>query len=604
MKLNYKRTILVGFAFFLIQAFWQAYDATIPVILTNKFGMSQTWSGVIMALDNILAVFMLPIFGALSDKCLGNKYGKRTPFITIGTIVAAVALIGLSFADNAQLKNISAVSTLDDPKAMTTIYESQSENLLMTPEGDKFVLSQKFTKEEFIEIRSEFDVADMKDPIAVLESNGIDISYQNGENLYLKEEFTLDAFQAVCNSVSSKEDASLLTTLYDLNLPIYVIDGKGYILKEAITDDIGGNFAGLFGEDRFTKKVTNPNYTNYVAPARQAYAAQATENNPAALIVFVSLLLVVLVAMSIFRSPSVALMPDVTVKPLRSKANAVINLMGTAGGIIVLVLGMVFATSAVRNQLMSYTLYYSIIAGIMLGALVIFMIFVKEKQWAKEMRDDSVAYGIEEDEEETGEKRKLTGGEIRSLILILASVALWYFGYNAVTSKYAVYAGNILNMDYNTTLLIAQGAAIVAYLPAGMVASKIGRKKTILAGVIMLTVAFGAASFLRSGSSVLLMNILFALAGIGWATINVNSFPMAVEMCSGGDIGKYTGFYYTASMTAQIATPMLSGYLMDQMGMTVLFPYAAIFVGLAIVTMLFVRHGDSVAVKEEAKVEY
>ena len=91
MKLNYKRTILVGFAFFLISAFWQAYDATIPVILTNKFGMSQTWSGLIMALDNILAVFMLPIFGALSDKCVKSKTGKRTPFITIGSMIAAVA---------------------------------------------------------------------------------------------------------------------------------------------------------------------------------------------------------------------------------------------------------------------------------------------------------------------------------------------------------------------------------------------------------------------------------------------------------------------------------------------------------------------------------
>ena len=92
IKLNYKRTILVGFAFFLISAFWQAYDATIPVILTNKFGMSQTWSGVVMALDNILAVFMLPMFGALSDKCLGRR-GRRTPFITIGTVIAAVALV-------------------------------------------------------------------------------------------------------------------------------------------------------------------------------------------------------------------------------------------------------------------------------------------------------------------------------------------------------------------------------------------------------------------------------------------------------------------------------------------------------------------------------
>ena len=184
--------------------------------------------------------------------------------------------------------------------------------------------------------------------------------------------------------------------------------------------------------------------------------------------------------------------------------------------------------------------------------------------------------------------------------MILASVALWYFGYNAVTSKYAVYAGNILNMDYNTTLLVAQGAAIIAYLPAGIVASKIGRKKTIMAGVVMLTGAFGAASFMRAGSPVLVMNIRFALAGIGWATINVNSFPMVVEMCSGSDIGKYTGFYYTASMSAQIVTPMLSGWLMGLkgVGQTVLFPYAAIFAGLAFATMALVRHGDS---KPEAK---
>ena len=111
----------------------------------------------------------------------------------------------------------------------------------------------------------------------------------------------------------------------------------------------------------------------------------------------------------------------------------------------------------------------------------------------------------------------------------------------------------------------------------------------------MLTTAFGAASFLRAGSSVMLMNVLFALAGIGWATINVNSFPMVVELCSGGDVGKYTGFYYTASMSAQIITPMLSGFLMDLdgIGMTALFPYAAIFAGLAFVTMCLVKHGDA-----------
>ena len=133
---------------------------------------------------------------------------------------------------------------------------------------------------------------------------------------------------------------------------------------------------------------------------------------------------------------------------------------------------------------------------------------------------------------------------------------------------------------------------MVAYVPAGIIASKVGRKKTIIAGVVLLTTAFLFASFMRAGSSVLVMNLLFAMAGIGWATINVNSFPMVVEMCSGSDIGKYTGFYYTASMSAQIVTPMLSGLLMDRMGMTVLFPYASVFAGLAIVTMLLVHHGD------------
>ena len=501
MKLNYKRTILVGFAFFLISAFWQAYDATIPVILTNKFGMSQTWSGVIMALDNILAVFMLPLFGALSDKCL-TRYGKRTPFITIGTVVAAVAILCLSFVDNTQLQNISAVSAIDDPAALETIYDAEYDTKLQTPEGEQFVLSDLLTKEEFTAIRIK------------------------------------------------------------------------------VTNESG-------------KTVTNPDYTNYVAPARQAYAQHKTNENPVPLILFIALLLVVLVAMATFRSPAVALMPDVTMKPLRSKANAIINLMGTAGGILVLVLGMVFSTSAAQNALMSYTVYYSIIAAIMLGALTIFLCTVREPKWAAEMAADSIKYGIEEAAPEEGEKRSLSSAEKKSLICILLSIALWYFGYNAVTSKYAVYAGNILDKDYNTTMLLAQAAAIVAYLPAGTVASKIGRRKTILGGVIMLTTAFGCAAFMRSSSPTWVMNLLFALAGVAWATINVNSFPMVVEMCSGADIGKYTGFYYTASMTAQIVTPMLSGFLMDRLGMTVLFPYAAIFVALAFVTMFMVKHGDA-----------
>ena len=344
--------------------------------------------------------------------------------------------------------------------------------------------------------------------------------------------------------------------------------------------------------------VTNPDYTNYVMPARQACAWDATAKSPVTLVFFIALLLVILVSMAVFRSPAVALMPDVTLKPLRSKANAVINLMGSAGGILVLVLGMVFATSAVRNSLMSYTAYFAVIAAIMLAALVVFMLTVRENEWAAEMQQQSVELGLEDKEEAATGERKLSVDEVGSLIFLLLSIVLWFFGYNAVTSKYSVYASNILHKDYNLTLIIAQAAAIISYLPVGFIASRVGRKKTILAGVVMLTAAFTTASFMSAESPTMLMNAMFALAGIAWATINVNSFPMVVEMCSGGNVGKYTGFYYTASMAAQVATPMLSGLLMDRMGMHVLFPYAAVFTALAFVTMLFVRHGDS---KPEAK---
>lgn len=495
MKLNNKRTIYVGFAFFLICAFWQAYDTIIPKILTDKFGMSQSWSGVIMGIDNVLALFMLPLFGALSDKCK-SKRGRRTPFIIAGTITAAVLLIVLSFADNMQLKQIQAVAPTE-ATAQETLYDS---NLtIQKPSGEKLTLSDEFTREEFCAI-----------PIT-------------GEN------------------------------------------GK-----------------------------TTEEYTNYVVPARHAYVSAVTAANKVPLVFFVVVLLLTLIAMSSFRSPAVALMPDVTMKPLRSKANAIINLMGAAGGIIILGMGMVFATGKAENALMSYLVFFGSVAGLMLIALAIFLWKVREPQFVREMHENSIKYGIEEAGNEDGSgDRRLSPEERRSLLFILASVVLWFFGYNAIISKYSVYASNVLNLDYNLTLMIATGAAIVSYIPVGAVASKFGRKKTILVGIVILASAFLLGSFMRAGSSPMVMNLLFAMAGIGWATINVNSYPMVVELSQGGNVGKFTGFYYTASMAAQTLTPIVSGVLMDKLGMTTLFPYGCIFVFLSFVTMLFVKHGDN-----------
>ena len=539
MKLNYKRTILVGFAFFLICLFWQAYDNIVPLILTNKFGMSQTWSGVIMALDNILALFLLPVFGALSDK-VKTKSGRRTPFIMIGTILAAVLFIGLSVADHKQLTKLQDVTPDKYETSLSVLYDANPKITEPTEATDG---------------KNFFDA--LKDVFAVKDKKPL-------------------------NELISRDDF--------LNIKMFVTDESGKETKTA-TDE----------------------YNNYVVPARNAYAWQQTANSPVTLVFFVVLLLGVLVSMGIFRSPAVALMPDVTPKPLRSKGNAIINLMGSFGGILVLVLGMLFKTGNVRNALMSYIPFFCTVAGIMIIALVIFRLTVKEPQWAMEAAeiDAKAESGAEnvsasdsgKNPEISGNNRKLTKAERRSLIFILLSVALWYMGYNAVTSKYSVYAGSVLNMDYNMTLIIAHAAAIISYIPIGLLSTKFGRKKTIIAGVIMLAVAFGAASFMRAGSPLLLMNILFALAGIAWATINVNSFPMVVELASSSNVGKYTGYYYTFSMAAQVVTPILSGIFLD-IRFTTLFPYATVFVLLALVTMLFVKHGDAKPVAAKDKMEY
>lgn len=418
MKLSYKKVILTGFAFFLICAFWQAYDNIVPLILVNKFGFSQTQSGVVMALDNILALFMLPLFGVLSDKT-NTPMGKRKPYVLFGTIVAVTGFLFIPVIDNKYL--------------------------------------------------------------------------------------------------------------------------------------------------------------------------------------FIAVLLVVLVAMASFRTPAVALMPDVTCKPLRSKANAVINLMGTAGGIIVLVFGVLFKTSKPGN--VNFIAYVISVCLLMLVALVIFVLTVKEPRWSQEMLSDTERYFRDTETEERNEKGgKLSKSQLLSLVFLLTSVVFWFMGYNAVTSKYSLYAERVLAQDYNLTMMIAQGAAIVSYVPVGCVASKIGRKKTVLAGVLMLFAAFLSASFIRSGSSPVVMYALFALAGIGWATINVNSFPMVVELAKDSDTGRYTGIYYTASMAAQTVTPILSGAVMDAAGnMLPLFVYAAACVGLAFLTMLFVKHGDSKPATPEDK---
>lgn len=531
-KLNYKRTFLVGLAFFLICLFWGVYDAIVALTLTNKFGLSQTWSGLILALDNIFALFMLPIFGTLSDKSKGplaKRWGKRTPFVVIGTIVAVICFVGMFAIDTAQ------IAILDDLQDQNTV----------------------------------------------------------AQNLWNSD-------VVVDNPFYQDEDNALSTIInwFDTNTEQNVPDGFNTTLERGTVQQLFDQSVGQVDFASITPE-DGELFTEIVVPMRNAMAKQLTSENSTYLVWFVITLLLALISMATFRSPAVALMPAVTIKPLRSKANAIINIMGTLGGAMVLAFGMVFGTSSPYNALMSYLPYVFVVSGIMLVALFVFKLTINEPKLVEEMEEISQKFGLDKVEEEIKNQMDQTRGvkmpkaKLTSLLLLMASIFFWFFGYNAITSKFSVYATNVLQTNFNLALIVAQISALIAFLPAGMLASKIGRKTTILGGILLLAVCFFLGNFVTSKSG-WIMFVLFALAGVAWASINCNSLPMVVELATGADVGKYTGWYYFASMAAQSITPIFSGFLMDQIGMKgVLFPYGAFFVALSFVTMLFVRHGDS-----------
>jgi len=442
MKLNTKQTLLVGLAFLSICAFWQMYDSIVPLILSNHFRLDETWSGMIMAADNILALFLLPLFGSLSDR-IQTPIGRRMPFVIGGTLLAVIAM-------------------------------------------------------------------------------------------------------------------------------------------------------------------------NFLPALANGYYAAA---NPVQLVLFVVLLGLLLVAMGTYRAPAVALMPDVTPKPLRSKGNAIINLMGAVGGLIYLgvtavlysesradayyTLGHIVDAEGQAAPVLDYTTLFAVVSGIMVLSVAVLALTIREPRLAAENR----AYELAHPEENLAQATE-AGGEIlprpvkRSLVFLLLSIALWYIGYNGVTTWFTTYISRVMGEGIggaSTCLLVATGGAIVSYIPIGVLASKIGRKKTILAGVALLAGCFFTAFLVTRSATAITppMYILFALVGLAWAAINVNSLPMVVEMCKGSDLGKFTGYYYTFSMAAQIITPVLAGSLLQNVSYETLFPYAAFFTACSFVTMLFVRHGDT-----------
>lgn len=304
----------------------------------------------------------------------------------------------------------------------------------------------------------------------------------------------------------------------------------------------------------------------------------------------------VLIFMNIYRAPAVALMPDLTPKKHHAMANGIINLMGGIGGI--------FAYLSIQLFFKGDTklIPFIVVSVSMLIALIILFIKVKERDLIPNLELKEAS------EEVKKETNKLDKDKVRSLLFILFAVFSWYFAVNAIETFWSMYSYKVLNAPNESSgaiaLLIFTLSAIAIYIPAGSLSNKIGRKKSVLIGVSFIFVSFVGAfliTLFMTTFNVLPLIILFVFAGIGWALINVNSYPMVVEMANEKNGGQFTGYYYTSSMLAQTLTPLAAGFLMDTFSRVILFPYAFIFLAIAFVFILFTKDDNLSEVKENAE---
>ena len=475
LKLNYKRTLIIGFAFFSILMVWQAYNFYCPLFLKtllsnilskDSMKYSEFIVGTIMALDNVLALFMLPIFGRLSDKT-NTKYGKRMPFIILGMIATCIVF-----------------------------------------------------------------------PFMAL--------------FYL--------------------------------------------------------WNNIFG--------------------------------------LILTMLLVLVVMNVYRSPAVALMPDLTPKPLRSQANGLVNLVGYFGPILISVVNMLpflkftqNETSIVKTLVPVFVVLISVII-----AIIVLIFKIKENEILESVKDELIeGERLSLSDTKHLSDEPLTKKDKKNIIILLISVCLWFMAFNAVETFNSTYTDDYYstyeavkieeadfdNDEYyileNDKYILADGyditaeyyvkdsgssiasmgtiiltvSSVITFAVAGYFAYKFGRKPNVIVGISLLIVGFLLIHLLGDGKPSAIIYLYFVLLGVGWALINVNSYPMMVEMSSSKEIGKYTGLYYTASMLAQSLTPILMGGIIAFVpGVTLkqLFLYSTIVAVLALIVFIFFKE-DKTKVK-------
>lgn len=631
LKLDYPQTFKVGFAFAIIMLFWTAYDFVVPLLLEHAYGLPSWARGIIMGLDNLLSLFMLPLFGKLSDNAHGKlvkKWGRRTPFIVIGTVCAVVLMVFVPVATLKQQAKAQELTTqiesqLNDDSFMQPLLEEWYDNAVAGKEGSAnycdltYLGNNKITREQFVALRYDSKMTSKK---AVLNMLGATTYYYDGEVV---------------------EDLSA-------------------------TSPTGKTYQEIVDSNAAYKKYVAAGMNNYISNEVNEKCTKAADGSGIkSLVVYMVILLLVLIAMATFRSPAVALMPDVTPKPLRSQANAIINLCGGIGGAIAF---LIYTVVLFGQRLENYVIIFGSVAAGMLLLLAGFLALVNERKMVAKCQEICKEYEIDDfadgenpeaekfaeelihegdaeynlDSKPDGEVQELVNGtakeeiapetldfakqvventkkkpvtpkewwgaksdlekgRLKSFALILASIFMWFMGYNAVSSNLSIYTTKSLNLSAGVASIISgvsMGISAIAFIPVGYMAAKIGRRKSIMIGFAMAVVSFVLICFaVRPSDNAAIPAVLFALfyliAGFGLIIANVNTFPMVTELSTAETVGQYTGYYYVATMSAQAITPAIGGAIMDAGGNQYLFLYSAVCIVIAIVLMLFVKHGDS-----------
>ena len=610
LKLNYPQTLKVGLGFAVVMIFWTVYNFVVPLLLEQAFGFSNTIRNVIVGIASAMCMVLLPVFGKISDKSgkskLGKKFGRRTPFIVIGTLITIVAMILVPISVSNQLSSSNVIRT-----EYQQFFQEESGLIPIANPEDGGMITRKELLAKW------YDEAESGNYSHIGKTDFEKLKEEHPENT---KEFYKGLYDVQISN--GKMMGVIGSAKYTQNVVVYdPIEGK-YVTIEASKDE-----PNLTEEQYNDLNKTATAWAQYVDDTANDFVSAAVnkEVNWGYFVFFLIALVLIILAQTVIRTPAVSLMPDVTPSPLRSPGNAMINLVGGVGGGIGF---LIYTITFMFADKISLSTQYWIIFGTMAGALALvlglFILLVREKKMVENCNKICLEYGLpvyEEKEEKKEEKKPKVGmfkqygaKKMTSFLLILGAIFMWFIGYYAIANNMPIYCVKILGVSTGLASIVSGASLVVAaigFIPVGIMGRKIGRRWSVIFGFSLAIISYLLVAICvnkASDTATIIFMACYMVSGFGLIFANVNTLPMVLEVSSPEDIGKFTGIYYIATMSAQTLGPIFGGLVMDYIGGSkALFIFSAICVAIGAVMMLFVKHGEApdyvakVAAKKSAR---